>query len=66
MNKLVGLFLIFFASVIATSCDETMDDLVCDHCDASTPYSNVDSQTCYELKSDCETALGSTCVICTP
>lgn len=66
MNRLAGFFLIMIASVFATSCDEMLEDLTCDHCAVSAPYSNNDTQLCYDLQSDCESATGSTCVYCTP
>ena len=63
MKKIFGIALILVAGLSLNSCEDTLVE--CTGCDATSPWSHPDSQTCYPTKADCEAATGKTCVICT-
>lgn len=67
INKLVGIILIIFAGVIATSCEDIGPTplATCDSCSSTHPWSVVGSKTCYTTSTVCLNAEGKLCRICT-
>lgn len=56
--------MIIFCIGMSISCDEVDDLKNCNHCDDDSPFSTVDSGTCYATLSECERNESGNCVLC--